>query len=473
MLPEGLIDALTERLGADTVLTGRDAMAPYERDWRGQFRSQAAAVLRPRTTGQVADAVSLCTQAGVAVIPQAGNTGLVGGSVARPDQVIVSLDRMTVVRSLDADNDTITVEAGCILADVQRAAADAGRLFPLSLAAEGSCRIGGNLATNAGGVNVLRYGNARELTLGLEVVLADGRIWDGLTGLRKDNSGYDLKQWFIGSEGTLGIITAATLRLFPALAQRETAFIAVPDPAAAVRLLGKFRQASGDNCIACELLPRLALELVCRHIPGCRDPLDRPAPWYLLVELASPAAGDWLADALQAVLATGLDDGSVSDAVIAGSLDQAAALWRLRESIPEAQTREGASLKHDISVPVSRLPAFVSEAGAAVARAIPGVRVCAFGHVGDGNLHFNLSQPPGDDGDAFLARADEAGGIIHDVVAAMDGSVAAEHGIGRLKPAALRRYRSPVAVDLMRAIKQALDPDNRLNPGAVLDHREP
>ncbi|MDT0618009.1 FAD-binding oxidoreductase [Salinisphaera sp. P385] len=472
MLPQGLIDALIDRLGADRVLTDRDALIPYARDWRGQFHSTPAAVLRPRSTEQVAGAVSLCAQAGVAVIPQAGNTGLVGGSVARSGQVIVSLDRLTAVRSLDIDNDTITVEAGCILADVQRTAAAEGRLFPLSLAAEGSCRIGGNLATNAGGVNVLRYGNVRDLTLGLEVVLADGRIWDGLSGLRKDNSGYDLKHWFIGSEGTLGIITAATLRLFPALAQRETAFIAVPDPAAAVRLLGEFRRASGDNCIACELLPRLALQLVCRHIPGCRDPLDEPAPWYLLVELASPAAGEWLADALQMVLASGLEDGDVSDAVMAGSLDQAAALWRLRESIPEAQTREGASLKHDVSVPVSRLPAFVSEAGAAVTRAMPGVRVCAFGHVGDGNLHFNLSQPPGDDGDAFLARADEAGRIIHDLVATMGGSVAAEHGIGRLKPAALRRYRSPVAVELMRTIKRALDPDNRLNPGAVLD-REP
>ncbi len=469
MLPEGLLDALVDRLGRNAVVTDRDALVPYERDWRGQFHSRAEAVMRPGTTAQVADAVSLCTRAGVAIVPQGGNTGLVGGSVARPGEVLLSLDRMTAVRSLDLDNDTITVEAGCILAGVQRAAADAGRLFPLSLAAEGSCRIGGNLATNAGGINVLRYGNARELTLGLEVVLSDGRVWDGLSGLRKNNSGYDLKQWFIGSEGTLGVITAATLRLFPALAQRETAFIAIPDPAAALRLLGELRRAAGDNCIACELLPRLALELVCRHIPGCRDPLAQPAPWYLLVELASPAAGDWLASALQAVLANGLDEGSVSDAVIAGNLDQAAALWRLRESIPEAQTREGASLKHDVSVPVSRIPEFVAEAGAAVTRAIPGVRVCAFGHVGDGNLHFNLSQPDGVEVDAFLAGADDAGRLIHDIVAGMDGSVAAEHGIGRLKPALLQRHGSAVALDLMRAVKTALDPDNRMNPGAVFD----
>lgn len=463
-----LLRRLETIVGAHGLVTEAEGMAGYLREWRGRFESAALAVVRPAETDEVAAVVAACAEAGVAVVPQGGNTGLVGGAVAREDQIVLSLERMTAVRAVDTDNDTITVEAGCILADVQRAADRAGRLFPLSLAAEGSARIGGNLATNAGGVNVLRYGNVRDLTLGLEVVLADGRVWNGLSGLRKDNAGYDLKQWFIGSEGTLGIITAAVLKLFPRPAQRETAFVAIPGPAEAVRLLGDLRRASGDNVVACELLPRLAVELACRHIPGCRDPLDGASPWYLLVALASPAEGEWLAAALERVLAAGHEAGRLTDAAVAASLEQAAAFWRVRESVPEAQSREGASIKHDVSVPVSALPAFVAEATAAIEAAIPGVRVCPFGHVGDGNLHFNLCQPEDAAPDAFLARWDEANRIVHDIVARMGGSFAAEHGIGRLKPDALTRYADPAKLELMHAIKAALDPQGILNPGAVV-----
>lgn len=459
---------LAATLGNAGLLTAPDAMASYLREWRDAFDSQACAVARPANTTEVAEVVSACAAAGVAVIPQGGNTGLVGGAVARADQLLLSLDRMTAVRALDTENDTITVEAGVILADVQAVAARADRLFPLSLAAEGSARIGGNLATNAGGVNVLHYGNARDLTLGLEVVLADGRVWQDLRGLRKDNGGFDLKQWFIGSEGTLGIITAATLRLFPALRQREAAFAALGEPVAALSLLRELRAASGDHVVACELLPAFALELVCRHIPGCRDPLGCNAPWYVLVELASPADDGTLRSALEACLEKALADGQVLDVAIAANLEQARGLWRLRESVPAAQSREGASIKHDISVPVSKIPALLEEASTALAEAVPGLRVCPFGHVGDGNLHFNLSQPEGVDGKEFLARAPQCNRIIHDLVVHMGGSIAAEHGIGRLKPAELARYRPAVDIDLMRRIKQALDPEGVLNPGAIL-----
>lgn len=467
-LDPGLAEKLAAILGDGGLLTDAEAMAPYVREWRGHFASAAMAVARPADTQAVARTVAACAQAGVAMIPQGGNTGLVGGSVARPDQIIVSLERMTAVRAVDTDNDSITVEAGCILADVQAAAAAAGRLFPLSLAAEGSCRIGGNLATNAGGVNVLHYGNTRDLTLGLEVVLADGRVWQNLRGLRKDNAGLDLAQWFIGSEGALGIITAAVCKLFAPPVQLETAFIAVADPAAAVGLLRQLRADSGDHVIACELLPAFALDLVCRHIPGCRNPLEGDHPWYLLAELASPAGGTWLREGLERCLQRGLETASVRDAAIAADLAQRRALWRLRESIPEAQSREGASIKHDISVPVSAIPALLDEATAAIRQAVPGVRVCAFGHVGDGNLHFNLSQPRAGDGKAFLATTGQCKRIVHDLVAAMGGSIAAEHGIGRLKPAELLRYKPQVEMDLMRRIKDALDPQGLLNPGALL-----
>lgn len=455
-------------MGERGLLTDAERMAPYLHEWRGRFDSAAAAVVRPANVDEVVQVVAMCAEDGVGIVPQGGNTGLVGGAVARDGQIVLNLDRMTAIREVDPDNDTVTVEAGCILADVQRAAARAGRYFPLSLAAEGSCRIGGNLATNAGGINVLRYGSVRELTLGLEVVLADGRIWRGLSGLRKDNTGYDLKQLFIGSEGTLGIITAATLRLFPAPVQRETAFVGLPEPAAAVALLHRLREAGGDNIIACELLPRFAMELVLRHIPGCRDPLDEPQPWYVLAELASPARGAWLGQALQEALEAALKAGEISDAALAASLDDAADFWRIRENIPEAQVREGASIKHDVSVPVSRLPEFVARATGAVEAEFPGVRICAFGHVGDGNLHFNLQQPEGADGRAFLERWQRANRVVHDIVAGLGGSVSAEHGIGRLKTGELARYADPVKLDLIRVLKKALDPRGILNPGALV-----
>ncbi|MFV8834390.1 FAD-binding oxidoreductase [Aquisalimonas sp.] len=447
-----------------------DAREPYLREWRGLYKGRAAAVVAPASTREVSAVMALCHQAGIGVVPQSGNTGLCGG--AAPDasgtQIILSLRRMRHIRDMDAANDTLTAEAGCILADLQRIAADADRLFPLSLAAEGSCMLGGNLGTNAGGTNVLRYGNARDLCLGLEVVLADGRIWNGLSGLRKDNSRYDLKDLFIGSEGTLGIITAAVLRLYPRPRQVQTALLALPSSEAAVELLPALREAGGDTLTACELMSRTSLAMALTHMPGCRDPFDAAHPWYLLVELSTPQFGDALRDALQACLEREMEQGRVVDGVIAESLDQAHALWRLRESIPEGQTREGASIKHDVSVAVSRVPAFLAQATAQIEAAIPGIRVCPFGHIGDGNIHFNLSQPEGADPDAFPAQWNDCNRIVHDVVAAMGGSIAAEHGVGQLKVAELERLKDPVELDLMRQIKAALDPTGIMNPGKVV-----
>jgi D-lactate dehydrogenase (cytochrome) len=366
---------------------------------------------------------------------------------------------MNRIRSLDTLDDTITVEAGCVLAAVQSAASEAARLFPVSLAAEGSCQIGGNLSTNAGGIHVLRYGNARRLVLGLEVVTPDGEIWDGLRALRKDNTGYDLKQLFIGAEGTLGIITAAVLELFPRHRHVETIFAAVPSVEAAVALLAQVRGASDDAVLAFELVPRLALEFVTRHLPGAHDPLPAPSPWYVLSDLTTTPA---LAE--QAVAAAA-EAGLVVDATIAANPTQASALWHLREGISESQKPEGESLKHDISVPVSRIPAFVDQAVEAVSRLVPGIRPVPFGHVGDGNLHFNLSQPVGMDRRAFRDRGEEVHRVVHDIVAALGGSISAEHGIGQAKREEIRRYKSPLEVALMRKIKQALDPKGIMNPG--------
>jgi len=444
--------------------------APFLKEWRGRFHGRAAAVVCPADTEQVAAVVRLCFAAGVAVVTQSGNTGLCGG--AAPDesgsQVLLSLKRLRRIRELDADNFTMTVEAGCILADVQQAALDAGRLFPLSLAAEGSCMIGGNLGTNAGGTNVLRYGNARDLTLGLEVVLADGRIWNGLTGLRKDNSRYDLRNLFVGSEGTLGIITAAVLKLFPVPRQTATALLAMDSPEQAVALLGRLREASGDTLSGCELMSRMSYTMATEHIPGCADPLEQPHPWYLLVEVSSAEAGGHLRESLEAALGQALEDGLLRDAVMAGSLEQAAALWRIRESIPAGQTRSGASIKHDVSVPVSRIPDLLRQATPRLEALVPGVRVCPFGHVGDGNLHFNLSQPLNAGAEDFMAREPDCNRIIHELVDGMGGSIAAEHGVGQLKVEQLERYKSPVELELMRRVKNALDPTGILNPGKVV-----
>ena len=465
-----LIGRLQSRIGSAALLTAPAEMAPFLIDERGRYRGRALAVVRPADPEAVAAVVRLCAEHRVPIVPQGGNTGLCGA--ATPDgggrAIVLTLARLNRIRAVDPVNDTITVEAGVILADVQQAAAEVDRLFPLSLGGEGSARIGGNLSTNAGGTGVLRYGSARDLALGLEVVLPDGRIWDGLSALRKDNTGYDLKHLFIGAEGTLGIITAAVLKLFARPHGIETALLAVADPAGAVALLTRVRAATGDRVSAFELMLRTPLALVLDHIPGARDPFDRPHPCYVLLELSAGAAGDALRVEMESVLARALEDGLLRDAVIAESTAQAAAFWRLRETIPEAQKHEGASIKHDVSVPVSRIASFMAEAARRVGERIPGVRVCAFGHVGDGNVHFNLSQPEGADGAAFLAREEEINRIVHDIVAAMRGSISAEHGIGQLKRAALVHYKSAVEIELMRRIKASLDPDDLMNPGKVL-----
>ncbi len=467
-------DELNARLraivGAANVLDGETDMAPFLSDWRGRYHGRARAVVRPRDTAEVAAVVAACAQAGVAMVPQGGNTGLCGGATPLADgaAVVISLARLDRVRALDPDNDTLTVEAGCTLAAVQEAAQAAGRLFPLSLASEGSCLIGGNLSTNAGGVQVLRYGNTRDLVLGLEVVLPDGRVWDGLRGLRKDNTGYDLKQLFIGAEGTLGIVTAAVLKLFPAIRTRATAWVAVADPRAAVRLLGLLRAACGDRVSAFEIVGRTALGLVLRHIPGARDPLAGAPAWTVLVELSDPAVDAPLEAQLEAVLGEAVAQGLASDAAVAASVAQARALWALREDISEAQRIEGVSIKHDVSVPVSRIPEFLERAGAALAARWPDIRVVAFGHIGDGNLHYNLSKAVADANATFIARTAEVNGIVHDLVCELGGSISAEHGLGQLKREEVLRYKPALEMELMRRVKQAFDPAGLMNPGKVL-----
>ena len=446
-------------------------MAPYLVEERGLFHGAARLIIRPAATAEVAAVMRCCAAARLPVVPQGGNTGLVGAAVPSEDggAVVLSLGRMNRVRAIDPDDFTITVEAGCILADIQRAAAAADRLFPLSLGAEGSCQIGGNLSTNAGGIAVLRYGNARELTLGLEVVLPDGQVWDGLRALRKDNTGYDLKQLFIGSEGTLGIITAATLKLFPRPRDIETAFLALARVEDAMALFARARKASGDQLTAFELIPRLGLEMAMRHTPGVSDPLAAPARWYTLLEVSSSQAESGLRPALEAFLAEAMAQGLVQDGVIASSSEQARTLWRIREGMVEGQKHEGGSIKHDISVPVSKVADFILQASAAAEARLPGIRPLAFGHVGDGNVHFNLSQPKGAETPVFLARWEEFNHLVHDLVRGFGGSISAEHGIGRLKRAELPRYKSALELELMRKLKRALDPEGLMNPGKVLE----
>jgi FAD/FMN-containing dehydrogenase len=452
---------LKEIVGATGWTEDPQELAPHLSEWRSRYQGRTPLLLRPASTDQVAAIVRVCNAAEVGLVPQGGNTGLVGGQIPRPEghDILLHLGRMSRVRAVDAVDGAITVEAGCTLAAVQTAAASVDRLFPLSLAAEGTCQIGGNLSTNAGGVHVLRYGNARDLVLGLEVVTADGEVWDGLRSLRKDNTGYDLKHLFLGAEGTLGVITAAVLKLFPRHRDVATVFAAVPTVEAAVGLLARVRGTIEDAVLAFELIPRLGLELVTRHVPGTTDPLAIASPWYVLCDLTVPRA------AAEQVLAEATETGHVSDAVLAQTPAQAAALWRLRETLSEAQKPEGGSIKHDVSVPVSRIGLFVKEATAAVSRLVPGIRPVPFGHLGDGNLHFNLSQPIDMDKDAFLSRWEEVNRVVHDIVAELGGSISAEHGIGQAKREEIRRYKSPVEIALMERIKRALDPKGILNPG--------
>ncbi|HSO06948.1 MAG TPA: FAD-binding oxidoreductase [Pelomicrobium sp.] len=463
-------DRLRAIVGAAGLLTDPADTAAYLEDWRGRYRGEAEAVVRPASTEQVAAVVAACAEEGVAVVPQGGNTGLCGGSVpvAGRRQIVLSLARMNRIRELDAANNTLTVEAGVVLQAIQEAAAAADRLFPLSLGAEGSCQIGGNLSTNAGGEAVLRYGNTRDLVLGLEVVLPDGRVWDGLRGLRKDNTGYDLKQLFIGAEGTLGVITAAVLKLFPRPTATATAFLGVDDPATAVALLSVLRGAVGDRLTGFELMSRVCLELVLRHIPGTADPLGDAHPWYVLVELSDSGESAALAERLMSALEPAMEQGRVRDAVLAQSEAQGHALWRLRDGMAEAQKEEGISIKHDVSVPVSRMARFIDEASEALKAAFPGVRIVAFGHIGDGNVHYNVSMADPGQNAAFIQDSAPVNHVVYEVVAALGGSISAEHGLGQLKREEITRYKAPLELELMRAIKRTLDPQDLMNPGKVI-----
>ena len=469
-----LLARLRAAVGTAQVLTHEDPgadLSAWEQDWRKRAHGRALAVVRPGSTAEVAAVVRACAEAGVCLVPQGGNTGLVVGSV--PDdsgtQVVLSLTRMNRVRALDPANLTITVEAGCVLQAVQDSAAQAGFLFPLSLAAEGSCTIGGNLATNAGGTQVVRYGNARDLCLGLEVVTAQGEVWNGLTGLRKDNTGYDLRDLFVGSEGTLGVITAATMKLYPQPAAQLTAWAAVPSLEAAVQLLGMAHRHLGAGLTGFEVMGRFALSLVARHFPQLHLPLWADHPWCVLLENSDNESEAHARAQFERLLETAFEQGVVSDAVVAESLQQAHALWHIRESIPLAQAQEGLNIKHDISLPVSSIPAFCAETDALLQREVPGVRLVNFGHLGDGNLHYNVQAPEGGDSKAFLhTMEDRINTLVFDAVARYHGSISAEHGVGSLKVDKLPGYKDPVALGLMRSIKRALDPQNLFNPGRVI-----
>jgi FAD/FMN-containing dehydrogenase len=464
-----LLEALRHAVGAAQVLTGGDLSA-YELDWRKRWRGKALAVVRPGSADEVTAVLKACRAHSASVVPQGGNTGLVGASVpdASGTQVVLNLARLNRIRSIDAANLTMTVDAGCVLQAVQHAAAEHSLLFPLSLAAEGSCTIGGNLATNAGGTQVLRFGNARDLCLGLEVVTADGEVWNGLSGLRKDNTGYDLRDLFIGSEGTLGVITAATLKLYPQPAAVTTALAALPTLQAAVGLLQLAQARLGPGLTGFEVMGEFALGLVRTHFPQLAQPLP-PAPWTVLLEQSDCESEAHATALFEALLETALERGLITDAAVAASTTQSNVMWHLRESIPLAQSLEGLNIKHDIALPVSQVVDFVATTDAALAREFPGVRLVNFGHLGDGNLHYNVQAPAGTPAADFLRDHEAAvNALVYDTVCARGGSISAEHGIGTLKRDELARRKSPVALQMMRAIKQALDPAGRLNPGRVL-----
>jgi D-lactate dehydrogenase (cytochrome) len=466
-----LIARFAAIVGDKYAVTEAADVAPYVAEDRNLFHGYSPLVLRPASTAEVAAICRLATQHRIALVPQGGNTGLVGGQTPIGGEVMVSMRRMDKVREVDLESNTMTVETGMVLQHAQARAAEVDRLFPLSLGAEGSCTIGGNLSTNAGGTAALAYGVAREMALGLEVVLADGRILNGLSKLKKDNTGYDLRNIFIGAEGTLGIITAATLKLFPKPRAVETAFVGLKSPDAALKLLGISQREAAGTLTSFELIAEIAVDFSVRHGIGIRDPLSGRHPWYVLMELSSPR--DDARDTLEAILARGMEEGAVDDAVIAASLNQRLAFWKLREEISAAQKPEGGSIKHDISVPVAAVPAFIAEANDAVVKLIPGARPVPFGHLGDGNIHYNVSQPKADghnggSSEEFMARWHDVNAVVFDIVLRMGGSISAEHGIGQLKAADLPGVKDAVAIDLMRSLKAMLDPLNILNPGKVL-----
>ena len=466
-----VVAALRACVGDDNVLTDEADLAAYNNDWRGYYNGRALAVVRPASTDEVAAVVRIAAAGGLGVVPQGGNTGLCGGATPSDDrtQIVVSMSRMKKIRAIDTGNATMTVEAGLTLAEAQQAAGDAGFLFPLSLASEGTCQIGGNLSTNAGGTAVLRYGNMREQVLGLEVVLASGEVWDGLRGLRKDNTGYDLKQLFIGAEGTLGLVTAAVLKLRPMLRSAATALVAVADAGRAVQLLEHLRDAFGDRVTGIEIMARICIDMVVRHMPGNQDALPGHG-WYVLAQVDDTAADANLDEALANALGAAMERDIVIDATIAQSDTQAKALWALRENVSEAQKPEGYSIKHDISLPVSAIPQFIERAGSALAKALPGSRFVTFGHLGDGNLHYNLSEPveAGEAREIFRNAQPIANRIVHDLTAELGGSISAEHGLGKFKRDEVKLYKSALELDLMRKIKSALDPQGIMNPGKVL-----
>jgi FAD/FMN-containing dehydrogenase len=455
-------------VGANHVITNSSGMEGFLGEPRGRFHGSALCAVQPTSTREVAAILGLCNELGIPVVPQGGNTGLVGGQVPVGEgrEIILSLRRLKALREIDLASNTMTVEAGMILAEVKDEAARAGRLFPLTLGAEGSCTIGGNLATNAGGTNVIAYGNARDLVLGLEVVLADGRILSDLSKLRKNNTGFDLTHLFVGSEGTLGVMTAAVLKLFPKPRAIETAFTGLPSPRAALELLDLARDMAGSEITSFEILPLIGLDFVLAHF-GAREVLSSRHPWYVLLELSSQRA-EGLLERMLALLEAASAKHIIDDASVASSLDQRASFWKLRELLPEAQSREGGSIKHDVSVPIASIPVFLEEADQAVTAAIPGARLVAFGHVGDGNIHCNVSQPLGAHKNAFLARWDEVNAIVHGLVIAHCGSISAEHGIGQLKRDLLAQVKDNTAMEVMRAIKKTLDPKGILNPGKLL-----
>jgi FAD/FMN-containing dehydrogenase len=466
----GMIDHFKSLIGAANVITEPSEKAPYEREWRDKYVGKAACVLRPANTSEVSAILSYANAHAIKIVPQGGNTGLVGGGVpfATGDEVVLSLSRLNTIRAIDPNGNTITVEAGCILQNVQQAADQVDRLFPLSLGAEGSCQIGGNLSTNAGGTAVLAYGNARALVLGLEVVLADGRIWHGLKALRKDNTGYDLKNLFMGAEGTLGIITAAVLKLFPKPKAQDVAFVGLKSPEAALELFNLVQGAAGSMLTGFELMPRLGLEFVLRHADNARDPLETPHPWYALVELSSGIAGTATRDILENELMAAIENDIAQDAAIAENSTQAQAFWHMRHMMSEVQKAEGGSIKHDISVPVGLVPAFLTQATAMVLAMVPDCRPVPFGHLGDGNIHFNISQPLNMDTAEFLSQWEAMNDMVHNLVLEMGGSISAEHGIGRMKRAKMAQSKDPVELELMHTLKAALDPKNILNPGKVI-----